>query len=275
MSTEVSYDTTDITWNNSPYTWDDVPAAYTWDYCIITGYMIVTDYSLDIGDSFSKVTTSNRLFTETLPINTSLTRTFNKYLEDNLDLSVSYVQNSSSIIYDVSLRSAGTTNINDIRTLARQFQVAGYEPGVEFLPGDYDFKEAIVGLVLTNNTATKIGFKEIDMYTDTPDIIDRGTVEITNSGPNYDPLSGFTTVTLNKKYHFMPNITASVVGGNDLAEPYFDPTGFIKHEDSSISFRVKLAVSSGNSSVSGTTLIIGSGSTSATTGTLAWKAVGY
>lgn len=270
MTTVVTHDTTDITWNNSAYTWDTVPESYTWDYCIITGFNVVTDYILTVQDSFTKATTNNRVFSESLPVRTSYTKEFTKALFENLPIRDSYIQNSASVIYDVSLRSAGSYNINDIRTLARQFQVAGYEPGVEFLPGDYDFKDAIVGLVLTNNSGSKIGFKDIDVYTDTPDIIDRGEIEITNSGPNYDAETGYTTVYLNKPYHFVPNVTATVVSGNDLAEPLFDPDGF-----TNISFRVKLVESTGGSTVSGSTLIIGGGSTSETTGTLLWKAVGY
>jgi len=237
---------------------------------VLTGYNVVTDYTFSISDSFEKSTTSNRVFEETLSIQDSYTKTFNKTFNESLPIQVSYIQNSLAVIYDITVRSASSYDLRDIRDFARQSQVAGYEPGVEFLPGDYDFKEAIVGLVLTNTTGSKIGFKEIDMYTDTPDVVDRGTVEITNSGPNYDSTDGYTTVYLNKEYHFVPNVTATVVSGTTLAEPFFDPDGF-----TNTSFRVKLIESAGGGTVSGSTLIVGGGSTTQVTGTLLWKAVGY
>ena len=94
------------------------------------------------------------------------------------------------------------------------------------------------------------------MYVDTPDIVDRGSINITNSGPNYDSSTGYTTVYLNKPYHFVPNVMAAVVSGTQLGDYIFDPDGF-----TNTSFRVKIVVKGSP--------------TTATTGTLLWEAIGY
>lgn len=275
MSSVVVNDgTTALTWDNNDFTWDTLSASLTWNTAETVGTTVTVTYNLALTETFEKVTTSTREFTETIGLSDSFSNSTTKEIIESLVLSSRLVRGSSSVIYDVALRSAGTMNLNDIRTIARQAQVAGYEPGVEFLPGDYDFQEAIIGLVLTNNTGTKIGFKEIDVYTDTPDVIDRGTVEITNSGSSYDPTDGYTTVTLNKEYHTMPNITVTAAGGTDLAEAMLDPNGF-SQVGTVISFRVKLVKSTSNNYVDNTTLVLGGGTTTPVTGTLYWKAVGY
>lgn len=248
---------TAYTWNNTGYTWNTVPQEATWDDCYITGHTITAEYELLVEESFDKITYYRRVFEEDLDIGDSFKKTLNKYLKENFNIKDSLIQNSNSIIYDIVLRSAANIDLSKLRTIARQAQVAGYEEGVEFLPGDYEFKDAIVGVVITNNTATKrIGFKTLDTYVDTPDIIDRGSIIITNSGTDYDSATGFTTVHLNKPYHFVPNVVAAVVSGTELGDYIFDPGGF-----TNTSFRVKI-VKKGDP-------------TTLTTGTLLWEAVGY
>lgn len=260
-----------ITWNNTIYTWDSIPSSNTWSSNHLTGHSLVAEYLFTIEESYEKVDTYVRNFSETLPVNDSYDKEVFKEIIETLPLTDKFVQNSLATIYDVALRSAANVDLSKLRTIARQSQIAGYEEGVEFLPGDYEFKDAIVGIVVTNKTTNKkVGFKSIDAYVDTPDIIDRGTIEITNTGDNYDPVTGYTTVYLNKVYHTVPNITASVVSGTDLAEALFDPNGFAVD-----SFRVKLVVSSPGNTVENTTLVLGGGTTSQTTGTLLWKASGY
>lgn len=257
-----------LNWN-SGYTWDSLPSDFTWNSNTLTGYNITVQSSLGITDSGASGSVNKRETTETIPLEDSIKNSITKVLVENLRITDFFVRNSGGVLYDVTVRNnADSYTVDDLGQMARS-QVGGYEPGVEFLPGDYDFKEAIIGLVVTNNSQKKIGFKEIDMYTDTPDVIDRGTVTITNSGDNYDPVTGYTTVYLNKEYHTVPNITASVVSGNTLAEPVFDPNGF-----STTYFKVKLVLGGGNNSVSGTTLML-NGNPLITTGTLLWKAAGY
>lgn len=257
-----------MTWNTSGsgegtsgefwYTWDSVPDDFTWDDNYITSWVLeVQSNEFNITDSFSKVTNYRRFFTENFNVTDLFSKQLTKNLFETLYLTVDFIQNSASVVYDVSVRSASYYSLQEIRTLARQFQIAGYEPGVEFLPGDYDFERAVVGLVVTNNNKdATIGFKEIDMYTDTPDIIDRGDTEITNSGPNYDSQTGYTKVYYNKPYHTRPNVIAAAVGGSVLSDYIIDPNDF-----TNTYFRVKLVAKSDY--------------TTPTTGTLLWKATGY
>lgn len=257
VTVTVTSGTTPYTWNNTNYNWDTVPVEATWDNCNITGHSIVAEYELAVIESYTKATTFDRRFTETFDLSDSYTKTLTKPFIETFNLKDYLVQTPPCVIYDVVLRSSANLDISKLRTIARQAQVAGYEEGVELLPGDYNYRDAIIGLVVTNNTGTKkIGFKNIDMYVDTPDIIDRGSINITNSGANYDPTTGYTTVYLNKPYHFVPNVLAAVVGGTQLGDYIFDPNGF-----TNVSFRVKIVLKSDH--------------TTATTGTLLWEAVGY
>lgn len=275
MSVEVETESVTLTWDNNSLTWDSL-GDYTWDSCDLIGTFLTVTYDLELTESLTKNADHTKIIEENLTLKDTISKGFNLAFNEYLKLQPNLLQNSSSVIYDVSLRSAGGLGLNDIRTLARQFQVAGYEQGVEFLPGDYDFKEAIVGLVLTNNTTQKVGFKEIDVYTDTPDIMDRGEIEITNSGTNYNPLDGYTTVYLNKKYHNIPNITATAVSGTAVATCVFDPNGYYRDPDTSIiRFRVKLTKSVTGNYINNTTLVLGGGTTTPVTGVLLWKAVGY
>jgi len=240
------------------YTWDSVPDTFTWDDNYITSWVLeVESKEFNITDSFSKVVTFRRYFEESFNLNDSFAKQVTKNLSETIYLDVQFIQNSASIVYDISVRSASYYDLQDLRTFARQSQIAGYEQGVEFLPGDYDFERAVIGLVVTNNNKdSTIGFKEIDMYTDTPDVMDRGAAEITNSGPNYDSQTGYTKVYYNKPYHLRPNVVAAVVGGSVLSDYIIDPNDF-----TNTYFRVKLVAKSDYSTP--------------TTGNLLWKATGY
>lgn len=260
-----------ITWNNTVYTWDSVPSYNTWESNHVTGHSLFVEYLFTVEESFEKETKYIRRFSENLPIKDNYNKGLVKEIHETLPVIDNYIESSSSVLYDLALRSAANVDLSKLRVIAKQAQIAGYEEGVEFLPGDYEFQDAIIGVVVTNKTTNKkVGFKSIDAYVDTPDIIDRGTIEITNTGDNYDPITGYTTVYLNKLYHTVPNVTASVVSGNELAEVLFDPNGFAID-----SFKVKIVVSASNNTVENTTLVLGGGTTEQTTGTLLWKASGY
>ena len=148
----VTSGTTELTWNNSLYTWDTVPADATWDDCYVSGHIITAEYDFIVDETNEKATEYHRLIEETFNITDGYSKIINKNITVSLPIEDRLVRNSNAVMYDVVLRSSANIDISKLRTIARQ-ALAGYEDGVEFLPGDYEYKEAIVGLVLTNNSS--------------------------------------------------------------------------------------------------------------------------
>lgn len=96
---------------------------------------------------------------------------------------------------------------------ARLRAPAGYLPWRNFLDGDYSYQHALVWarLAATSDATGDITLNELWTFADLPDVLDRGTVSVSGSGS--------ASVTFNRTFHGIPEISITQVGGTGVVFP--------------------------------------------------------
>jgi len=121
---------------------------------------------------------------------------FGKRLHKNISEAVAVrdtlLRNSNCVIYDIVLRS-DSLSYDDINAIADSPPI-GYTPFQTFYPGDYEFREAMVGVrVRSFDTTARAGILGLTHNVDVPDVTDRGTA-IVASGETAGKTVSFTKV---------------------------------------------------------------------------------
>lgn len=88
----------------------------------------------------------------------------------------------------------------DLKNLSSNISPLGYEATRPLFPGEYTYKDAIVGIQMTSSlTGNKIGFYQAKLNVDVEDVVARGTADITSIDE-----SNPTRILYNKKYYLPP-----------------------------------------------------------------------
>lgn len=88
----------------------------------------------------------------------------------------------------------------DLKNLSSNISPLGYEATRPLFPGEYTYKDAIVGIQMTSSlTGNKIGFYQAKLNVDVEDVVARGTANITSIDE-----SNPTRILYNKKYYLPP-----------------------------------------------------------------------
>lgn len=232
---------------------------------------------------------TNQSFLESLPISDKLARTFGKnnkelaLLKDSLLRRVNFnkeineaVALDEFLIKYCKLNAFDTMSLRDAYIRAcdgvlsnlfvqKKFLTAdgfeklvnspsGYENFVDFKVGEYEYKDALVRILIKSSTPqTSLSAADVVMHVDIPDTDDRGTVRITDT-------TAATKVHFNKHYYNPPEVNVVLrgsggTGGNVV--PYIVSTD--GKNDAGRYFEVELINTSGER----------------TTGVISWVSKGY
>lgn len=141
-------------------------------------------------------------------------------------------------------------DMTDLKNLSSNISPLGYEPTRPLFPGEYTYKDAIVGIQMTSSlTGNKIGFYQAKLNVDVEDVVARGTADITSVDE-----SNPTRILYKKKYYLPPeelmfHITAAEEPANvkviSKTDTYFE------------------------------VMLIGINSNQPVTGTISWVSTGY
>ena len=123
----------------------------------------------------------------------------------------------------------------------------GFAPFRDFIPGDYEYQNAIFRAVLKSTTSDRAKLKEMKVTVDVPDVFDRGSVTIAAADASTGARVNFT-----RSFHITPEITVTLKGGTVIAIP-------------------KVL----NSDDGGFTLVLETQSGTRVGGTVSWSAQGY
>ncbi len=109
----------------------------------------------------------------------------------------------STVLYDFEI-----DNFSSSRDVFEEFALKrtplGYSELRPLVPGEYEYKEAIVGVQMQiAQTQGRFGLIGQKLTIDVEDVIQKGRVTCSSSGP--------TTVLLSKKYYTIPHITSALV----------------------------------------------------------------
>lgn len=168
------------TWDEATQKWESPRAMKPWDtFGNIGGWDVTT--------------------TRTLHFSKNDKMDIFRYTKDYVSFLDAQFCNNDVVINDVEIDSDGLT-LEKFREYAKLGTPTGYEDARPLVPGEYTYKDAIVGIRLrTFNLSTKLGIYKAKLNVDVEDIVSRGQVEVTSTDP-----SNPTTVKFVKWYYYPP-----------------------------------------------------------------------
>ena len=111
------------------------------------------------------------------------------------------------VISDMIISGAGEFTMADFEDFLTYGNVPGYEKWRDFIPGDYEYREAMFRVVLQSKNADRGLLTNLQATIDVPDLIDRGSATIVSAATGI-------TVTYNRTFHIVPEITLAARGGS-------------------------------------------------------------
>jgi hypothetical protein len=163
-----------------------------------------------------------------------------------LGLREALLRNANGVYGDISIRNAAIT-LADFLTIVATRHPEGYSEMKQFLPGDYRFQNALIGIVTepSNGSNADISVIQAKTTTDVQDLHDRGTSAVGTGG---------LTISFNRVYSVPPEVQVTVTAGASLAIPSISAI-------TSTGFFVRLYQASNPET--------------AVAGTVSWSAIGY
>lgn len=178
--------------------------------------------ALTFAESMNRVNSFIRNFAETLTFAELLGKTYGLNKAEAMAIADSIRRQGDLVISDMMVSSSDMT-LDDFKDFLAYGNVPGYEKWKDFIPGDYEYREAMIRIVLQSKNADRGLLTDLQACVDVPDLIDRGSATVTNA------VAGIT-VTYNRTFHIVPEITLAArggIGGNPVApEFYGTPTKY-------------------------------------------------
>lgn len=156
----------------------------------------------------------------------SRTMTFRRYLVESMSLTdggsrhVKLSVKEFVALYD-GIRRAGDMVVSDMilsselmdaagfAHLVAYGNVPGYERWRDFIPGDYEYREAMFRTVIESKNSDRGMLASMQVTVDVPDLIERGSTTVSVAA-----VGGI--VTFQRKFHIVPEITMAIKGGVGL-----------------------------------------------------------
>lgn len=170
-----------------------------------------------------------------------------KNIAESINIKDERRDNSRSVVSDIFV---GNTDIDQAAfdAILSNGSAVGYESFRNFIGGDYEYSKVLFKGVVNSGTSDAARITSLTMDVDVPDILDKGNA-VTSAGA---PI----TVTLNRSFYSVTEVSATLKGGTIVAVPRVSNIRTI----SGISyFDVELIDVNGNRIV----------------GTVSWSAKGY
>lgn len=156
---------------------------------------------------------------ETFAVAETVGKTFGLKKSEAFAIVDAWRRQGDMVISDMMISGAGNFTMEDFEDFLLYGNVPGYEKWRDFIPGDYEYREAMFRVVLQSKNADRGLLTNLQATVDVPDLIDRGSATITNA-------SAGVVVTFNRTFHIVPEITLAArggTGGNPIA-PEFSGT---------------------------------------------------
>jgi hypothetical protein len=162
-----------------------------------------------------------REFNETLVMADALANTYGLNKAEAFAVVDAWRRQGDLVISDMMISSGADLTMAEFQDFLLYGNVPGYEKWRDFIPGDYEYREAMFRVVLQSKNADRGLLTNLQATVDVPDMIDRGSATITVAANG-------AAVTYNRIFHIVPEITLASRGGsgsNPIApEFYGSPT---------------------------------------------------
>ena len=171
------------TWDDADHEWESVKSSKPWaTFGTGGGWRMITHRNLHLGDSGNNATVKS--------FNRDIVRFNDTQLNNN---------KNDYAIQQVEVKD-GKSSLAEIRNFALNGAPYGYEEIRPLIPGEYTYEKALIGIrVRKNSPEVTVGFEGAILNVDVEDVVDKGTVEVTSTDPNYP-----TSVTYGKWYYNKP-----------------------------------------------------------------------
>jgi len=165
------------------------------------------EVSLTFAESILNSVGYIRQFDESLTIAELASNRFGQNISQQFSIIDAWRRAADMVISDMIVGN-GDMFIEDFDEFIRYGGAPGYTKWRDFVPGDYEYQEALVRVVLESKNSDRGMLTGLQMSVDVPDLIDRGSATITNASTGI-------TVNFAKTFHIVPEITLATKGGVD------------------------------------------------------------
>lgn len=212
----------------------------------------VSSETLETTDKMSRTFKVWRTLEESLDIETTPIKEFDKELEDEIEFYDAYLGNADGVLSNLYIETEDMDEdefIDIVNTPG-----GGYTKFYEFKVGEYEYQEALVRMTIETTTPqSEPNIADIVMHVDIPDTDDSGVEQIVDT-------ENPTKVYFNKSYYTTPEVAVVVIGGNTGdGSLYANLISVDGEDDAGRYFEVEIINSSGE----------------LTTGLISWFAKGY
>lgn len=164
------------------------------------------DEAIVIAESFLNSVGYIRDFAETIAVAEAVANSFGLKKFEAFAVVDAWRRQGDMVISDMLLMGAGNVTMEDFIDFLSYGNVPGYEKWRDFIPGDYEYREAMFRVVLESKNADRGLLTNLQATVDVPDLIDRGSATVTDGSVG-------TFVTYNRTFHIVPEITLAARGG--------------------------------------------------------------
>lgn len=174
---------------------------------------LLSKEEIALADELVREWIAQRLFNENISAKDFLKRNMQVAKSEKLELFDALLEACGGVLSNIMI-SEGEMSEDDFAE-----EVAtppGYTPFIDFKVGEYEYKEALVRIILQNQVLqAQPSVTGVIMHVDIPDTDDRGTVVITSTDAP-------TRVYYNKFYYNPPEVACTLLGGS-TADGYVAP----------------------------------------------------
>jgi len=164
--------------------------------------------SLSVVDKLGRIATFGLALAEGLSVVDAASRATTLSFAQTLSV-VDALQRAGDMIVSDMVLSSVATDLSGFKDLLNYGNVPGYERWRDFIPGDYEYEEAMFRAVLESVNSDRAMLSGFQVSVDVPDLIDRGVA-------NIDVAENGVNVTFARKFHIIPEMTIAIRGGTGI-----------------------------------------------------------
>ena len=166
--------------------------------------------SIAMIETFGRTVSFKLALAEGLSVRDALKKAITLPAREAMQFFEEYRRHANAVISDLLIDS-GDVTLADFQRLLEKGAPPGYTEFRPFLPGDYDYQDALFKVVMKGEGLDRPELLELAMEVDVPDVFDRGAINV--------PAGGTATVVFNRRFYVPPEIVLQMKGGTVVATP--------------------------------------------------------
>ena len=163
-------------------------------------------FSVSDADVIGSTVAYNRTFSESLTVTDAHSVVFKIYISESLSIREAWWRAADMVVSDITLMSPDSIDDKAFENLVAYGSKPGYTPWRNFIPGDYEYQNAMFRVLMTSKNEDRGLIRNLQVTVDVPDLLDRGTAYVTVA-------SYGAAVTFSRHFHIVPEVTTSARGG--------------------------------------------------------------